>query len=294
MAELLAGKIALITGGAAGIGKGIAEQFAEHGAQVIVMDRDAGRLAAIKADFAKREIPLQAIAGDVLNTDDVIAAMQQVEQVHGRLDVLVNNVGDFLGISKALEDMSDDDIDSLLGINLRQVMVVTREAIPLMKRAGAGGSIIAVSSIEGHRAMPNMTPYAAAKAGLAGFARTLSLELGRYGIRVNVIAPETTESEQVKPEAWMAPEDYAQRAQWFPLQRFGTPSDTAGCAVFLASELSAWVTGTTVHCDGGALAAAGWYATADGAWTNTPVFERSGFPTPPAADVLRPGNDASD
>lgn len=278
MKELLAGKVAVITGGAAGIGRAIAEAYAAQGAVVTVLDKNLEFLEAIKADFAAKGWPLTAVKGDVCVTEDIRALIQGVEHEHGRLDILVNNVGDFLGLVKPLEKMTDDDIDLLLSVNLRHVLIASREALPLMKASGEGGSIIAVSSVEGFRGMPNITPYGAAKAGITGFAQSLALEVGPYGIRVNVIAPETTETEQVRPQDLMTPEDYQRQQQWLPLGRFGQPKDMAGCALFLASELSAWVTGTTIHCDGGALAAAGWYRTPEGAWTNTPIIDRGAIP----------------
>lgn len=278
MDGMLEGKVAVITGGAAGIGRAIAELFAQHGARVVVFDCNSEHLDAISQYFAGQGWPLLAIHGDVRVTDDVRALMHRVEQEHGRLDVLVNNVGDFLGLVKPLEQMSDDDIDSLLGINLRHVLIVSREALALMKAGGRGGSIIAISSVEGFRGMPNITPYGAAKAGVTGFAQSLALEAGPYGIRVNVIAPETTETEQVQPKALMTSEDYLHQTQWLPLGRLGQPRDTAGCALFLASDLSAWVTGSTIHCDGGALAAAGWYRTPGGHWTNTPIIDHGAIP----------------
>lgn len=278
MNGLLEGKVAVITGGAAGIGRAIAQLFAEHGASVVVFDNNSEYLGRVSQHFTERGWPLLAIAGDVRVTDDVRALMRRVGEVHGRLDVLVNNVGDFLGLVKPLEQMSDGDIDDLLGINLRHVLIVSREALALMKAGGRGGSIIAISSVEGFRGMPNITPYGAAKAGITGFAQSLALETGPYGIRVNVIAPETTETEQVQPKAMMTPEDYRRQIQWLPLGRFGQPRDTAGCALFLASDLSSWVTGSTIHCDGGALAAAGWYRTPGGNWTNTPVIDHGAIP----------------
>jgi NAD(P)-dependent dehydrogenase (short-subunit alcohol dehydrogenase family) len=145
-----------------------------------------------------------------------------------------------------------------------------------MKKAGSG-SIISVSSIEGYRGLPNLVPYATFKLGIEGFTKSLALELGPSGIRVNAIAPETTETEQLKPSEWIPPQHRRRVKDWIPLGRFGVPQDVAGCAVFLATELSAWVTGSTIHCDGGALAAAGWYRTPEGQWTNTPVIEGSGL-----------------
>ena len=273
----LQGKVAVVTGGGGGIGRSICESFAELGARVFVADSDAGAVAAMNERSESSQLPVEAIECDVRNTASVRSLMERVKVAAGRLDVLVNNAGHTLGLLKPLEKMSDENIDDLFGILLRHVMICSREAIPLMKASGEGGSIISISSIEGYRGLPNIVPYAAFKLGIEGFTKSLALELGPFGIRVNGIAPETTESESIKPSRWVKPEDRDRIPSWIPLGRFGRPEDTAGCAVFLASSLSEWVTGTTVHCDGGSLAAAGWYRLDERRWTNTPIIEGSGL-----------------
>lgn len=271
------GRIALVTGGGAGIGRAIAESFAQLGAMVIVADNDTGHLEEIQSRFQEQGWNLHPVECDIRRTESVRDLMAEIDTRHAGLDVLVNNVGDILGIIKPLERMTDEDIEAVYQVILRHVLVTTREAIPLLKKRAPGGSIITVSSIEGYRGLPLLVPYATFKLGIEGFTRSLALELGPSGIRVNAIAPETTETQQIRPSEWIAPEHRDRVAQWIPLGRFGMPEDTAGCAVFLATGLSAWVTGTTIHCDGGSLAAAGWYRTPDGSWTNTPLIEGSGI-----------------
>lgn len=272
----LDGCVALVTGGAAGIGRSIAERFAALGAKLVVVDSDARRLGDVEEYFSEQGWELMPIECDVRDSDAVRSVMNTLDSRHGRLDVLVNNVGSTLGMIKPFEKMKDDEFDALYAVLLRHVFVCTREAIPLL-RLSESGSIINISSIEGYRGLPNVAPYAAFKLALEGFTKSLALELGRDGIRVNTIAPETTESASIRPSKWIAEENRSRIEQWIPLGRFGRPEDTAGCAVFLATELSAWVSGTTVHCDGGSLAAAGWYRTPDGKWTNTPLIEGSGI-----------------
>lgn len=270
----LSGKVALVTGGGGGIGRGIAEAFHGLGARVVVAEIDPGRAEATRAALGPEDLVATIDVRDSVQVDGLVG---DIDRRFGRLDILVNNVGDFLGIVKPLEEYTDANFDALFAINLRQVFQVTRSALPLMKRGGQGGSIISVSSIEAFRGIPMNIVYSAFKAGISGFTRSLALELGPFGIRVNAIAPETTESEQVKPSAWI-PERYREHiARWLPLGRFGTPADVAGCAIFLASELSGWVTGTTIHLDGGALAAGGWYRTPQGGWTNVPVIVDNGM-----------------
>ena len=273
----LEGKVAVVTGGAGGIGRAIAESFSQLGARVIVADSNAESVSRLNEESSAQGWSIEAVECDVTKTEPVRALMERVQSREKRLDILVNNVGDTLRLYKPFEEMTDENIDDLFGILLRHVMVCTREAIPLIKGSGDGGSIISISSIEGYRGLPNIVPYAAFKLGIEGFTKSLALELGPFGIRVNSIAPETTESESIRPSRWIKPENEERIPNWTPLGRFGRPSDTAGCAVFLASSLSAWVTGTTLHCDGGSLAAAGWYRLGDNRWTNTPIIEGSGI-----------------
>ncbi|MEP1471194.1 MAG: SDR family NAD(P)-dependent oxidoreductase [Halieaceae bacterium] len=278
MEEMLNGKTALVTGGAGGIGLATALLFAEQGARIVIADNNADAIAS-----AAEKLPAEAGHScqqcDVTDSAQVRKLFSHVDREYGALDILVNNVGDFLGLVKPLENMTDDDIDRLFSVNLRQVMICSREAIPLMRKATPGAAIISISSIEGYRGMPNITPYGAYKLGIEGFTKSLALELAPDRIRVNAIAPETTETEQVNPREWISEQDYNRPNHWVPLGRFGQPGDTAGCALFLASEMAAWVTGTVIHCDGGALAAAGWYQTPEGHWTNTPIVDRSGIPS---------------
>ena len=171
---------------------------------------------------------------DVCDSAAVTALMQQVEERFGGLDVLVNNVGDFLGIIKPFAACTDEDLERLYAVNLKHIFTVTRAAIPLLQARGKGGSIISVSSIEAFRGIPMVTTYCAFKHAITGFTRSLALELGPDGIRVNAIAPETTETAQVRPSELIAPEHQAHTRRWIPLERFGTPEDAAGCALFLA------------------------------------------------------------
>lgn len=273
----LAGKIALVTGAGAGIGRAIALRFARCGATVFAADNDPDSLTELEQYAREHDWNIRPVACDVRITAEVEGLMREIEARCDGLDILVNNVGDILGIIKPLEQMSDEEIDAVYAVVLKHVLICTREAIPLIKKSGSGGSIISISSIEGYRGLPNLVPYAAFKLGIEGFTKSLALELGPAGIRVNAIAPETTETRQIRPSEWIAPEHRDRIKDWIPLGRFGVPDDIAGCALFLASELSAWVSGTTIHCDGGALAAAGWVRTQDGKWTNTPLIEGSGI-----------------
>nr|WP_260427225.1 MULTISPECIES: SDR family NAD(P)-dependent oxidoreductase [unclassified Burkholderia] len=271
------GKTVLVTGGGAGIGRACAQAFGAAGARVVVAEVDPARAQDVRQALEAAGVDALVGTVDVTRRDEVNAFARTIDARFGGLDVLVNNVGDFLQIAKPFDDHTDDDIARLFDVNLRQVFVVTRAMLPLLRKRGAGSSIVGVSSIEGFRAIPNCTVYASFKAALTGFTKSLALELGPAGIRVNQIAPETTETPQVPVNAMVAPEHRAHVPRWIPLGRFGVAGDIAGAALFLASPLAAWVTGTTLHVDGGALAAAGWYRDPNGFWTNMPVVSGNGF-----------------
>ena len=273
----LTDKVVLVTGGGAGIGQSIAESFAAYGARIAVIEIDPARADAVRASLGPDAL---VIAGDADDVAGVGRTMAEIEARFGRLDVVVNNVGDFLMIRDKFGDTTEGQWDALYRVNLRNMFVVTRAAIPLLRKAG-GGSIINVSTIEAFRGIPNHAVYAAFKAGITGFTQSLAVELGPEHIRVNAIAPETTNTEQVKATTRVPPENREHLPRWFPIGRFGEPSDCAGAALFLASDaLSGWVSGTTIHVDGGALAAGAWLRMADDRWTHLPIIDRDGYAPP--------------
>jgi 3-oxoacyl-[acyl-carrier protein] reductase len=264
------GKTVLVTGGGAGIGRAIAEAFAGQGARLIIAEIDPDRAADAAAAFG------DAAAVHVVDVTDRAAVRALASTIAGPVDVLVNNVGHFLA-AKPFETLEDDEIDAILGVNLLSVITVTRALLPHLRAAGPGASIINLTSIEGFRGIPNCSIYAAAKAGIAGLTKSLALELAPAGIRINDIAPETTETPQVPVTFMIAAEHRPHIERWIPLGRFGQPADCAGAALYLASPLASWVTGTTIHVDGGALAAAGWTRDPKGNWTIVPVVTGNGF-----------------
>lgn len=270
-------KTVLVSGGGAGIGRAIAQAFGERGARLVIAEIDEQRCRAAREALAVANIEALVSATDVREREQVEQLMREVEQRFGGIDVLVNNVGDFCGVVKPFADCSDEDFEQLYSTNLRSMFLLTRAAIPLLRQRGPGGCIINLSSIEAFRGIPMATAYSAFKHAVTGFTRSLALELAPEGIRVNAVAPETTETEQVKPSVMVAPQHREHSRRWIPLGRFGTPGDAAGSALFLASELAAWVTGTTLNLDGGALAAAGWYRDPNEVWTNMPVVSDNGF-----------------
>jgi len=247
-AALLSGRKALVTGAAQGLGEAVALAFARFGADVAVCDRDGEGLAGT-VDGIESE-GRRAVAGvlDVRDRDAVVHFVDEAAGVFAGLDVLVNNAGG--GFQAAFLEMSGGGQDALVAENFTSVTHFVRACVPWMKQ---GGSIINVTTIEAHRAGPGYAIYSAMKAAVANLTKSLALELGDRRIRVNCIAPD------VIPTPGVGELDART-----PLDRRGHPDDVAGAAVYLASELSGFVTGTTLHVDGGNHAAGGWRRAASG------------------------------
>jgi NAD(P)-dependent dehydrogenase (short-subunit alcohol dehydrogenase family) len=266
---LLAGKVAIVTGGGGGIGRGVSERFASEGAHVVLADVDAGRAAETRHAIRDAGGSATDLVLDVREPEAVSALVDAALSVSGRVDVLVNNVGHYGGSRRAFHEQSREEWADLYRVNLEHVFLCSAAVLPRMVEGG-GGSIVNISTIEAFRGIPTRAAYSAFKAGVTGFTRSLALEYARDGVRVNAIAPDVTETLQVPYSRWVPPEDLHLVPTWVPLGRFGTPADVAGVALFLASDLAAFVTGTTVHVDGGTLVAGGWFPTEEGGWTNRP------------------------
>ena len=269
---LLTGKVAVVTGGGGGIGRGISETFAAHGARVVVAEIDKDRAADTEAAITDAGGEAVAAVVDVREPEQVDGLRATTLERFGRADVLVNNVGHFVIRGGAdFVDTTPEQWNELYRANLEHVFLCTRAFLPGMIGQGDGGSVISLSTVEAFRGIPRMAVYSAFKSGITAFTKSLALELGGHGIRVNAIAPDLTQTLQVRYDKWVPPEQEHMIPTWVPVGRFGTADDLAGVALFLASDLSAFVTGTTVHADGGSLAAGGWFRRDDGTWTNRPL-----------------------
>ena len=266
---LLDDKAAIVTGGGGGIGRGIAERFASEGASVIVAELDPGRAQDTVEAIRAAGGTAFGVVADVREPRDVQRVLRAALEERGRVDVLVNNVGHYGGTRKAFHESTPEEWLDLYRVNLEHVLLCSRAVLGPMVEQGSG-TIVNVSTIEAFRGIPTRAVYAAFKAGITGFTKSLALEYAQHGIRVNAMAPDVTETLQVPYSQWVTPQDEAMIPVWVPVGRFGTPSDVAGVALFLASELAAFVTGTTVHVDGGTFAAGGWFRTEEGGWTNRP------------------------
>ncbi|HUF84295.1 MAG TPA: SDR family NAD(P)-dependent oxidoreductase [Acidimicrobiia bacterium] len=269
---LLTDKVAVVTGGGGGIGRGIAEAFAAHGARVVIAEIDGDRAAETEAAIREAGGTAAAEVVDVREADQVDALRAATLDHYGRVDVLVNNVGHYVvrGGSDFV-DTTPEQWHEIYRANLEHVFLCSRAFVSAMIEQGDGGSVISLSTVEAFRAIPRMAVYSAFKSGITAFTRSLAIELGSHRIRVNAIAPDLTQSLQVRYDKWVPEEQEHLIPTWVPVGRFGTADDLAGVALFLASDLSAFVTGTTVHADGGSLAAGGWFRREDGSWTNRPV-----------------------
>ncbi|MGP0032177.1 MAG: SDR family NAD(P)-dependent oxidoreductase [Acidimicrobiales bacterium] len=247
---LLNDRVAVVTGGGAGIGRGIARGLAAFGASVAIWERDAETAAAAGA-----EVGGLALTTDVRQSAEVDAALARTTAELGPVSILVNNAGGVFWSS--ILETSENGWDALYRANLKHVLVCTQRVARGMVEAGLAGSIMSVTSIEGVRAAPGYAAYAAAKAGVINFTKTAALELAPHGIRVNALAPDITMTEGMVA---VAPPGAEERfADTVPMGRAGHVDDLAGAAVFLAGDLSRYVTGQTIHVDGGTQASSGWY-----------------------------------
>ena len=273
----LDGKVVVVTGGGGGIGRSISETFAAHGAKVVVAERDTQRAQETVKAIEGRGGTALACVVDVQEKEQV-AELSRARALRvptgGRAREQRRRLP---GHRQALRAQNRGGLGSALPNHLKHVFYCTHAFLPSMIERKAGGSVINISTIEAFRGIPGGAVYSAFNAAVTGFTKSMAIELGPSGILVNAIAPETTETLQVPVSQWISEENKQLISYWTPLGRFGKPDDAAGCALFLASDLSAWVSGTTVHMDGGALAAGGFYRVPGGGWTNMPVVQGGGI-----------------
>ena len=247
---LLTDRVAVVTGAGSGIGRGVAAGLAAFGARVAIWERDPETCA-----LAAESIGALGIVTDVRDGGQVDAALQRTTAELGPATILVNNAGGVF--SSPLLDTSENGWDALYRANLRHVLLCTQRIARQLVSAGLPGSVISVTSIEGVRAAPGYAAYAAAKAGVINYTKTAALELAPHSIRVNAIAPDITLTEGL---ARLAGDGAVNgMGNIVPLGRPGHVDEIASVAVFLASEMSAYLTGQTLHVDGGTHAAGGWY-----------------------------------
>lgn len=281
----LSGRVAIVTGGGGGIGRGIALSLAQAGADVVIADIIAER--AEEAAERVRELGRKAMACaiDVMDTSAIQAMVTKADERFGRLDILVNNAG---GVSpRAFLDQSENSWRRHMDINMTSMFAATSAAAPIIIRGARGGSIINITSLEGTRAAPGYAVYAACKAGMISFTRSMALELSKHQIRVNAISPDHTvtpgnngnRSGPVDQALWRVKSDAEIDAmnRLIPLGREGVAEECGDAAVFLASQMSSYITGVVLPVDGGTWASGGWIRGRSGHFTQNEGLNFAGI-----------------
>lgn len=253
----LSGKTALVTGGAVGIGYGVAARLAEAGAHVMIADSNAAKAKAAAAELNSKGWSVRSITVDVADERDVTHMVDTTVADFGSVDILVNNAGIYPNIP--LNKLTLDQFEKVIRVNLRGVFLCTKYASEIMIKQGKGGRIINVTSIDAlHPSMIGLAHYDASKHGVWGFTKNVALELAEHKIWVNAIAPGgivTPGVAQAMPN--MTPEKSRQVMEAFmakiPMRRMGDPDEIGKVALFLASDMASYMTGAQVVVDGGAL-----------------------------------------
>jgi NAD(P)-dependent dehydrogenase (short-subunit alcohol dehydrogenase family) len=250
----LQGKVAMVTGAASGIGRGIAIRLAEMGAAVCVLDKNAegGKETVSLIERAGSEASL--IACDVTSRADCQEAVKRVIEARGHIDILCNNAG--ITVRKDVLALEEEEWDAVLAVTLKSVYLLSREVIPHMIHQG-GGSIINTGSGWSLKGGPKAAAYCAAKAGVLNLTRAMAIDHGKDNIRVNCVCPGDVNTPMLASECRQlgeAPERFMKEAASRPLNRVGTPEEVANAVLFLASDMSKWITGAHLVVDGGGLA----------------------------------------
>ncbi len=246
--KLLENKTALITGASRGIGKGIAMEFARQGANVaFTYNASAEAAEALEAQLEGFGVKAKGYQSNAADFDAAQQLVLDVIEDFGGLEILINNAG--ITKDNLLMRISEEDFDKVIEVNLKSVFNLTKAVLrPMLKQRS--GSIINMSSVVGVKGNAGQTNYAASKAGILGFTKSVALELGSRNVRCNAIAPGFIETEMT---AKLDPKTVDSWRDAIPLKRGGTPQDVANACVFLASDMSAYITGQTLNVDGGML-----------------------------------------
>lgn len=246
MTPLLSGRVAFVTGAGSGIGRAIATRFAEEGADIAAVDLNAAAAAETAEAVRALGRRAEAVRADVAAVSDVEAAAARTQAVFGRIDVLVNNAG--LTRDSTIRKMTDEDWDLVVDVHLKGTFLCTRAVAARIRDGGRGGAIVNMSSISGKIGNFGQANYAAAKAGIVALTKVTAREYARYGIRANAIQPGLIDTPMTRA---MGEEMLRQRVADTPLGRIGTPEEVANVALFLASDLASYITGTVIEVTGG-------------------------------------------
>lgn len=245
----LKGKVGLVTGGGRGLGLGISRALAQAGADLVLVARSGSELEAAK-ELIQKETSRKVLTStaDVSRLEEIERVVAEAIRQFGKLDILVNNAG--INVRKPFVEMTPEDFDSVLGVNLKGAYFLTQAVVRHMIQRGEGGKIINIASLSSQIGIKNISVYGASKGGIYSLTKALAVELAPYGIRVNAIAPGYFRTSLTEP-LFQDPV----RSEWIhsriPLGKPGLPEDLAGTAVFLASAASDYLTGTVIFVDGG-------------------------------------------
>ena len=244
--SLLKGKVAVVTGAARGIGKAIALKYASEGADIAITDLAVDDIAkAVEQELAAYGVKAKAYASNAANFDDTHNVVAEILKEFGRIDILVNNAG--ITRDVLMMRMTEQQWDMVINVNLKSAFNFVHAITPIMMKQKTG-SIINMSSVVGVSGNAGQCNYSASKAGMIGLTKSIAKELGSRGVRANAIAPGFIITEMT---AALSDEVRDQWAAQIPLRRGGTPEDVANVATFLASDMSSYVSGQTIHCCGG-------------------------------------------
>jgi len=241
-------RTAIVTGAGQGIGRAIALGFAREGASIVIADVNEESASAVKNEIEAGGGRAMVIRTDVSNENSVQAMAKESLAEFGRVDILVNNAGIFP--TSSVEEMSEEDWDRVIGTNLVGAFLCAKAVVPKFLEQGSG-RIISLTSGRAFQGAKNGAHYAASKAGIIGFSKSLALELAPHGSTVNVICPGITDTAQ--PRGHQTEEEMYAQGQRIPLGRIGQPEDLVGPAIFLASDAAAFVTGQTILVNGGSI-----------------------------------------
>jgi 3-oxoacyl-[acyl-carrier protein] reductase len=249
----LSGKVAFITGGGSGIGRGIAERFAAEGARIAILEIDAAYVAEAARAFGPAGDAAIVRCGDVTRLDDIRAIIAEIAARWGRLDVLVNNAGVTTEPPTGLLDLDPGEWRRVIDVNLNGAYLCTREAVPAMRDSG-GGSILNITSISARGAYPGRGAYAASKAALETLTLQSAVEFGPWKVRANGLSLGWFRT-PLNEHVYQSPGELERRNATIPIGRIGSIDDAAHLAVFLASDESTYLTGESIELDGGLHAA---------------------------------------